>query len=162
MLCVTCCFRHPLLCGIEGLCVGVCVSLDVTRRMQTSNVFEVHGLRVLLSCRGCSSILSSASLAFLYDCRLRLYSVHPLFSFGRLCCLFAGWVAKRTVGSLSLALSIIVGSQVLLGWGLLGIWMGMASFFASNSVLDTLRILSPGSPFAGTPAHVEHERPRDR
>lgn len=30
--------------------------------------------------------------------------------------------------------------------GLLGIWAGLASFLTSNTVCDTLRLMSPGSP----------------
>ena len=30
--------------------------------------------------------------------------------------------------------------------GLLGIWAGLASFLFSNTVCDTLRLMSPGSP----------------
>ena len=38
------------------------------------------------------------------------------------------------------------GSQSVLHMGLLGIWAGLASFLCSNTVCDTLRLMSPGSP----------------
>lgn len=38
------------------------------------------------------------------------------------------------------------GSQSVLHMGLLGIWAGLASFLTSNTVCDTLRLMSPSSP----------------
>lgn len=38
------------------------------------------------------------------------------------------------------------GSQSVLHMGLLGIWAGLASFLCSNTVCDTLRLMSSGSP----------------
>ena len=57
-----------------------------------------------------------------------------------------GYIAKRTGVSLCLALAIIYGSQMVLHLGLVGVWIGMGTFFASNAVMDTFRIMSPGSP----------------
>ena len=57
-----------------------------------------------------------------------------------------GYIAKRTGVSLCLALGIIYGSQMVLQLGLIGVWIGMATFFAANTIMDTLRIVSPGSP----------------
>ena len=57
-----------------------------------------------------------------------------------------GYIAKRTGVSLGLALAIIYGSQMGLHLGLIGVWIGMGTFFASNAIMDTFRIMSPGSP----------------
>ena len=57
-----------------------------------------------------------------------------------------GYIAKRTGVSLALALAIIYGSQMALQLGLVGVWIGMGTFFASNAIMDTFRIMSPGSP----------------
>jgi hypothetical protein len=40
----------------------------------------------------------------------------------------------------------VAGSQSVLHMGLLGIWAGLASFLTSNTVCDTLRLMSSGSP----------------
>lgn len=57
-----------------------------------------------------------------------------------------GYIAKRTGVSLCLSLAMIYASQMLLHLGLVGIWIGMATFIVSNTVMDTARLLSPSSP----------------
>ena len=68
-----------------------------------------------------------------------------------------GYIAKRTGASLGLSLAVIYASQMVLHMGLVGIWIGMGTFFASNTVMDTLRMLSPSSPLpvAVLPSEVE-------
>jgi putative MATE family efflux protein len=56
------------------------------------------------------------------------------------------YIAKRTGLGIAIALAVIYGSQSVLHMGLLGIWAGLASFLFSNTVCDTLRLMSPGSP----------------
>ena len=57
-----------------------------------------------------------------------------------------GYIAKRTGMSLGLSLATIYASQMALHLGLVGIWIGMATFIVSNTVMDTARLLSPSSP----------------
>ena len=58
-----------------------------------------------------------------------------------------GYIAKRTGVSLTLSLAMIYASQMALQMGLMGIWVGMATFIVSNICFDTYRLLSPSSPF---------------
>lgn len=56
------------------------------------------------------------------------------------------YIAKRTALGISIALAIIYTSQNVFHVGLIGIWVGLASFFASNAVCDTARLMSSSSP----------------
>ena len=56
------------------------------------------------------------------------------------------YIAKRTGASLTLSLAMIYASQIAFHMGLVGIWVGMATFIVSNSIMDTIRLLSPSSP----------------
>lgn len=70
------------------------------------------------------------------------------------------YIAKRTALGISIALAIIYTSQNVFHVGLIGIWVGLASFFASNAVCDTARLMSSSSPLPA-PLSTTDKRVRD-
>eukprot|EP00208_Stichococcus_sp_RCC1054_P003768 CAMPEP_0206138982 /NCGR_PEP_ID=MMETSP1473-20131121/4236_1 /ASSEMBLY_ACC=CAM_ASM_001109 /TAXON_ID=1461547 /ORGANISM="Stichococcus sp, Strain RCC1054" /LENGTH=520 /DNA_ID=CAMNT_0053532579 /DNA_START=234 /DNA_END=1797 /DNA_ORIENTATION=- len=61
-----------------------------------------------------------------------------------------GYIAKRTGLGIVIALATIYASQHVFNMGLLGIWIGLASFFGSNAICDTARLMSSVSPLPVT------------